>query len=65
VTPQGKKILLVNQSNGEESVTVPPEFANAKFATVDEATADDTPRTGNLNGTALTLAPFAVTVLTE
>lgn len=65
VTPQGKRILLVNESNDEETVTMPPEFGHAKFATVDEGTGDNAPRTGNLNGTALTLAPFAVTVLSE
>ena len=61
-TPGGKKILLVNQSDSEEKVTVPADFANATFATVDAATGDDAPRTGTLAGTELTLAPFAVTV---
>jgi hypothetical protein len=63
VTPEGKKILLVNKSNAEETVTVPADFAHGTFATVDEATGDDAPRTGTMGGTALTLAPFAVTVL--
>jgi hypothetical protein len=64
VTAEGRKILLVNKSNAEERVTAPADFANANFATVDEATGDDAPRTGKLSGTELTLAPFAVTVLT-
>jgi hypothetical protein len=63
VTAEGRKILLVNKSNDEERVTAPADFANAAFATVDEATGDDAPRTGKLSGTELTLAPFAVTVL--
>lgn len=63
VTPQGRKILLVNKSNEEETVAVPADFAHAEFATVDAATGDDAPRTGTLSETKLTLAPFAVTVL--
>lgn len=63
VTPQGRKILLVNRSNREETAEVPEGFTQAQFATVDEATGDDAPRTGKLSGKNLTLAPFAVTVL--
>jgi hypothetical protein len=63
VTPQGRRILLVNRSNAEETATVPGGFEHAQFATVDEATGDDAPRTGTLSGPQLTLAPFAVTVL--
>ena len=63
VTPQGRRILLVNRSNAEETATVPAGFEHAQFATVDEATGDDAPRTGTLTGPQLTLAPFAVTVL--
>lgn len=63
VTPQGRKILLVNRSNREETVGIPEGFAHAQYATVDEATGDDAPRAGTVNGTNLTLAPFAVTVL--
>jgi len=62
-TPHGRRILLVNKSNGEETVIVPADFAHAEFATVDAETGDDPPRTGTLSGTGLTLAPFAVTVL--
>lgn len=62
-TPHGRRILLVNKSNGEETVMVPADFAHAEFATVDGATGDEPPRTGTLSGTELTLAPFAVTVL--
>ncbi|HEY1809973.1 MAG TPA: glycosyl hydrolase family 39 [Acidobacteriaceae bacterium] len=63
LTPQGRKILLVNQSNHEETATVPEDFSNAEYATVDEATGDNPPRTGTLQGGEITLAPFAVTVL--
>lgn len=63
VTAQERKLLVVNRSNHEELATVPGDFTGATMATVDEATGDDPPRTGTLQGTALTLAPFAVTVL--
>jgi hypothetical protein len=63
VTPEGRKILLVNKTNREEKATLVADFANAKFATVDESTGDDAPRTGTVSGTELTLEPFAVTVL--
>jgi hypothetical protein len=63
VTPQGRKILLVNRSNHEETATVPKDFEDAEFATVDEATGDNPPRTGTLQGGEITLTPFAVTVL--
>jgi hypothetical protein len=63
VTPHGRKILLVNRTNREETVTLPAGFEHAQFATVDEATGDDPPRTGGVTGSNLTLAPFAVTVV--
>ena len=63
ITPQGKKILLVNKTNMEKQVTLSPEFAHAASQTVDEATGDDAPRAGNVDSHTLKLAPFAVTVL--
>ncbi|HLJ77376.1 MAG TPA: hypothetical protein VKT75_08180, partial [Acidobacteriaceae bacterium] len=63
VTPQGRRILLINRANEEKSVTLPADFSAARFSTVDESTGDEPPRTGNASGTTLTLAPFAVTVL--
>ena len=63
ITPQGKKILLVNKTNSEKQVTLTPEFAQATSLTVDEATGDDQPRAGKVDGPAIKLAPFAVTVL--
>lgn len=64
VTVRGRKVLLVNRSNQEEMAMAPAGFEHALFTTVDEATGDDPPRTGTLSGPQLTLAPFAVTVLT-
>lgn len=62
-TPQGRKILVVNTSDATHTVEAPTGFADASYETVDEATGDDAPRTGKLNGRELTLTPFAVTVL--
>jgi hypothetical protein len=63
VTPQGRRILLINRANEEKSVTLPPDFSAARFSTVDESTGDEPPHTGNAGSTTLTLAPFAVTML--
>ncbi len=63
VTPQGKKVLLVNRTNKEKTVTLSPELQNASSFTVDEATGDDEPRAGKADGSNYKLAPFAVTVL--
>jgi hypothetical protein len=62
-THRGRKILLVNTKDESVTLRVPSDFADAEFATVDEATGDQAPRTGVLSGENLTLAPFAVTVL--
>ena len=62
-TSEGHKILIVNKTNKEKKVTVPQDFANAEFLTVDGDTGDDPPRSGKLSGVELTLSPFAVTVL--
>jgi hypothetical protein len=62
-TPQGKKVLLVNKSNSEKTVTLSAEFEHSTSLTIDEETGDDAPRAGNATG-HLKLAPYAVTVLT-
>lgn len=64
LTPSGRMLLVVNRANDEKVITVPAEFAGAAFATVDESTGDEPPHIGNIAGSNLTLAPFAVTVLT-
>jgi hypothetical protein len=63
VTPQGRKVLLVNKTNSEKSVKLGAELQNASSLTVDEATGDEAPRAGKAEGAELKLAPFAVTVL--
>lgn len=63
VTPQCKKALVVNKTNTEKTVRVSSEFENAASLTVDEATGDEEPRAGKVDGTEIKLAPFAVSVL--
>jgi hypothetical protein len=63
ITPQGKKVLLVNRTNKERIVTLSAELQNASSLTVDEATGDEAPRAGKAEGANFKLAPFAVTVL--
>ena len=64
ITPQGRKVLLVNKTNSEKTVKLQPELANGTTLTVDEQTGDEEPRAGKADGAELKLAPFAVTVLT-
>jgi hypothetical protein len=63
ITPQGKKVLLVNRTNKEKIVTLSAELQGASSFTVDEATGDEAPRAGKADGANFKLAPFAVTVL--
>jgi hypothetical protein len=63
ITPQGKKVLLVNRANSEKTVTLKQDLQNASTLTVDEETGDEAPRAGKAEGANLKLAPFAVTIL--
>ena len=63
ITPQGKKVLLVNRTNGESTVSLSQDLQNASTLTVDENTGDEAPRAGKAEGANLRLAPFAVAVL--
>jgi hypothetical protein len=63
ITPQGKKVLLVNRTNSEKTVVLAQDLQNASTLTVDEETGDEAPRAGKPDQTNLRLAPFAVTVL--
>ena len=63
ITPQGKKVLLVNKTNTEKTMKVGSDLENASLLTVDEATGDDEPRSGKVDGGEVKMAPFAVTVL--
>jgi hypothetical protein len=63
VTPEGKKILLVNKANSEKTLKLASELNGAASLTVDEATGDEEPRAATVDGEELKMAPFAVTVL--
>ena len=62
-TPTGRKLLLVNQRNRSTEVTLPRNPGNAESSTVDEASGEGEPRTAAVTGSAIQLAPFAVTVV--
>ncbi len=63
ITPEGRKVLLVNKTNTERTVKLQPDLANGATWTVDEASGEDAPRAGRADGAELKLAPFAVVVL--
>lgn len=62
LTPEGKKLLLINKRNHPVEVILPQEAVNVRLATVDETTAEGAARTTQANSTAIMLAPYAVTV---
>jgi hypothetical protein len=63
LTPQGKRILVVNKTNTQKTVKFGSELQNASSLTVDEATGDNEPRGDKVEDGELKMAPFAVTVL--
>ena len=63
VTPQGRKVLLVNKTNMEKTVPLSPELQSATTLTVNADTGDNEPRAGKVEGHEIKLPPFAVTVL--
>lgn len=63
ITPAGKRVLLVNRSNREQRLSMAADLESASTLTVDQQSGDDPPRLGSVSGRELTLAPFAVSVL--
>ena len=63
LTPQGRKVLLINKTNSEKTLTLSSELQDASSLTVDEDSGDNPPRSGKAEGTQLQMAPFAVTIL--
>src|ERR1019366_5613397 len=63
ITPQGKKVLIVNKTNSDKTVKLSSELQSATSFTIDEATGDDEPRTSKVSGDELKMAPYAVSVL--
>jgi hypothetical protein len=63
VTPAGKKLLLVNKRNRVVEVTLPSDAQNVGLLTVDEESGEGPARASKQEGTHLSLAPFAVVVV--
>jgi hypothetical protein len=63
VTPTGKKLLLLNKRNRAVDVTLPQAAQNGNLLIVDEASGEDAARASKQEGTHLSLAPFAVVVI--
>lgn len=62
-TSTGKKLLLVNERNRSQTVSLPDSAKIAAISTVDGATGEQPPQTQTGSGGTMTLAPFAVTVV--
>jgi Glycosyl hydrolases family 39 len=62
-TPQGHKLLLLNRHNRPTEATLPAGITNYTLSTVDGGTGDNPPRVTQGSDSTLTLAPFAVAVL--
>jgi hypothetical protein len=65
ITRAGRKLLLVNTTDHPFTIDVSGAFSGGSLRTktVDERTAEQAPRGDTLSGTSITLAPFAVSVV--
>lgn len=63
VTPQGRKLLLINKRNRSSTVRLPEPVTGATLATVDVTTGGRIARTASWSGRAVELQPFSVAVL--
>ncbi|HVX51857.1 MAG TPA: hypothetical protein VHB48_16970, partial [Chitinophagaceae bacterium] len=64
-TKTGNKLLIVNKRNREITITLPATLKGAKLSVVDSSTGDNEAARSTVNGTGLTLKPFAVAVVTQ
>ncbi len=62
-TPSGKKLVLINKRNRSVEVTLPAGAENGQLQIVDEASGEGAARSQKQQGNHLTLAPFAVVVV--
>jgi hypothetical protein len=62
-TATGKKILLINPRNKESKINLPAETGGAIINTVSEGNEENNIVQTKLTGNAITLKPFAVTVI--
>lgn len=63
LTRAGRKLLLVNKENVAVGVHLPQEMANARMEVVELTTGEEPAQYGVVSGTQVTLAPFAVMVI--
>ena len=66
-TPSGNKVLLVNTSNRNITVKLDDSYTDMHLVadTVDELSGENAPRHEKLSGRSITLAPFAVAVVSQ
>jgi len=62
-TTAGRKLLLVNKESAAIELNLPAEAAGARMDVVDSTTGENQARNSTVSGTRLTLAPFAVAVI--
>lgn len=63
VTPQGRKLLLVNKRDRDAEIALPGTPGPIDLSTVDEASGEQAARTSRQTASTIKLAPFAVTVV--
>jgi hypothetical protein len=63
ITPGGKKLLLLNKRNRAIDVALPKDAQNGNLLIVDEASGEGAARASKAEGAHLTMAPFAVVVV--
>jgi len=62
-TSAGHRLLLVNKGNTIVDVDLPAEAAGARFAVVNLSTGENPAAVSTVTGARVTLAPFAVAVI--
>jgi hypothetical protein len=62
-TVAGRKLLLINKRNAVVGVTLPAEASGARMDVVDPTTGENPAQSSTVSGTRVTLAPFAVAVI--
>jgi hypothetical protein len=67
ITPSGRKVLLVNTSNRAVTVNLANAFTGARLRAevVDETSGEKPPRKESVTGPDMTLAPFAIAVVSQ
>jgi hypothetical protein len=67
ITPAGRKLLLVNTSNQSVTVNIANAYKTQELRTqvVDDASGEQPPRNERVTGQSITLAPFAVAVVSQ